>query len=63
MVEVMNIEFKLEEALTNEPIANARVTAVSEDGLGNVTLAASNETGKRLRYTNARHMEFILGQI
>ena len=45
MVEVMNVEFKLEEALTNEPIANARVTAVSQDGLGNVTLAASNETG------------------
>ena len=44
MVEVMNVEFKLEEALTNEPIANARVTAVSQDGLGN-DFGCLNETG------------------
>ena len=43
--EVVDIEFVLEELSSGLPVENARVIAVSQDGLGNVTLAPSNETG------------------
>ena len=45
LVEVVEIEFILEELNSGIPVENARVTAVSQDGLGNISLAVSNESG------------------
>ncbi|HII58332.1 MAG TPA: hypothetical protein HA328_05225, partial [Candidatus Poseidoniaceae archaeon] len=45
LVPVMNITFNLTESLTNLSISDVRVTAVSNDGYGNVTLKASNDSG------------------
>ena len=39
------LNFSLIEDGTNEPVVNARVVAISQDGLGNVTLSASDENG------------------
>ena len=45
MVNASTVELQLLEALTEEPVVNARVIAVSNDGYGNITLSQSNETG------------------
>ena len=45
MVESMGITMQLLEGLTEEPVANTRVIAVSNDGYGNVTLKSSNAEG------------------
>jgi hypothetical protein len=39
------LNFSLIEDGTNEPVVNARVVAISQDGLGNVTLSSSDENG------------------
>ena len=41
----MEVSFNLTENLTDLPIVDARVTAVSNDGFGNITLQPSNSTG------------------
>ena len=45
MVNATEISLQLLESLTEQPIQNARVIAVSQDGFGNITLSGSNETG------------------
>ena len=45
LLPVMNVTFNLTEYLTNESITDVRVTAVSSDGYGNMTLKSSNESG------------------
>ena len=39
------LNFSLIEDGTNDPVSNARVVAVSQDGLGNVTMSSSDENG------------------
>ena len=45
LVPAMEVSFNLTENLTDNPIVDARVTAVSNDGFGNITLQPSNSTG------------------
>ena len=45
LVEVVQIEFILEEQNSGIPVENARLIAVSQDGLGNISLSPSNESG------------------
>ena len=45
MVNATEISLQLLESLTEEPIVNARVIAVSQDGYGNITMSGSNDTG------------------
>jgi hypothetical protein len=45
MVNATEISLQLLESLTEQPVENARVIAVSQDGFGNITLSSSNETG------------------
>ena len=45
LVPAMEVSFNLTENLTDNPIADARVAAVSNDGFGNITLQPSNSTG------------------
>ena len=45
MVTATEISLQLLESLTEQPVENARVIAVSQDGFGNITLSSSNETG------------------
>ena len=45
MVEVMNVKFTVLESLSSEPVEGARLVAVSQDGLGNVTLSQSFSDG------------------
>ena len=45
LVEVVQIEFMLEEQNSGLPVENARLIAVSQDGLGNISLSPSSESG------------------
>ena len=45
LVEAVNVNLTLVEALTDEYVVDARVLAVSNDGYGNVTLTASDDNG------------------
>ncbi|MAX46508.1 MAG: hypothetical protein CMB24_06950 [Euryarchaeota archaeon] len=45
LVNASTIEFQLLEQLTEAPIVNSRIIAVSNDGYGNITLSQSNESG------------------
>ena len=44
-VETVEVTFQLQESDSGNNMSNVRVTAVSHDGYGNVTLTKSNETG------------------
>lgn len=44
-VETVEVTFQLQETASGNNMSNVRVTAVSHDGYGNVTLTKSNETG------------------
>jgi hypothetical protein len=44
-VETVEVMFQLQETASGNNMSNVRVTAVSHDGYGNITLTKSNETG------------------
>jgi hypothetical protein len=44
-VETVEVMFQLQETASGNNMSNIRVTAVSHDGYGNITLTKSNETG------------------
>ena len=44
-IETVEVTFQLQETDSNNNMSNVRVTAVSHDGFGNVTLTKSNDTG------------------
>ena len=45
MEEAVELTFNLKEELTGDNVSDLRITAVSNDGFGNITLDPSNETG------------------
>ena len=45
MEEAVELTFNLKEELTGDNLSDLRITAVSNDGFGNITLEPSNETG------------------
>ena len=45
MAQCVEISLTLKEDLTGENITDVRITAVSNDGYGNITLKPSNSTG------------------
>ena len=46
----MNVTMQLKESLTDSNITATRVTAISLDGLGNVSLGPSDNQGMITRY-------------